>query len=407
MIRRLIRSTGLPISLLLLGMTAACNRDSKPAAESVAKPPKIATATIESRIISRQLRLPGELVAWQEAPLTPRQPGYVSRINVDQGAVVRAGQLLATIDAPELTARRAAEDSKTAVAGQQWRESEARARSRRAQRLEAEARLAAVASTLQRLRIAARTPGVVSGNELEVATRQVEAEEARVRALRESETADLLHAESLAEAEKAARAVALSAKATEDYLRIVAPFSGTITARFAHPGSLASPNQPILHLQQTSRLRLVVNLPEAEVATIRPGMSIAFTVPAYPGRNFSARLTRPAGALTARTRTMPVELDVDNRDLRLSPGMFPLVTWPAERSTASLIVPLTAVAVTTERTFVIRIREGQVEWVDVRKGITVSLDGKDFVEVFGELAPGETIALRGTDELRPGTAAPR
>lgn len=407
MICQRVRATGLLTCLLLLGLTSACDRPAKPVTNPVTSPPKIATATIESRLISRQLRLPGELMAWQEAPLALKLPGFVDRIDVDRGSVVRVGQLLATIKAPEIGARRLAEDSKTGVAGRQKSEAEARERSLYAQRLEAEARLAAVSSTLRRLRAAAQTPGVVSGNELEVAARQVEAEQARVQALRESEMAARLHAESLAEAEKAARATALSAKATEDYLRLVAPFSGTITARFAHPGSLASPDHPILHLQQTSRLRLIVNLPEAEVATIRPGIAVGFTVPAYPGRSFSARLTRTAGALTAQTRTMPVELDVDNNDLQLSPGMFPLVTWPAERPVSSLVVPLTAVAVTTERTFVVRIRDGLVEWVDVRKGVTISLEGKDYVEVFGELVSGETIALRGTDELRPGTAVSR
>ena len=407
MIYREVSLSGLLVSLILLGFSSACSRDASPVANPTAALPKVATTTIEAHLINRQLRLPGELMAWQEAPLNPKLSGYVSRIAVDRGSIVRTGQLLATIEAPEIAAQLVAEDSKSAAAGQQKSEAEARARSLRAQRLEAEARLAAAASTLARLRAAAQTPGVVSGNELENASRQVEAEQARVQALRESEAAAGLHAESLANVEGAARATALSAKAMADYLRIVAPFNGTITARFAHPGSLASPTQPILHLQQTSRLRLVINLPEAEVATIRQGMSVDFTVPAHPGRRFSARLTRPAGAVIALTRTMPVELDVDNNEQLLSPGMFPLVTWPAERAATSLIVPVSAVAATTERTFVNRIRDGQVEWVDVRKGVTVRLDGKDFVEIFGDLASGETIALRGTDELRPGMAVSR
>ncbi|MFZ4984342.1 MAG: efflux RND transporter periplasmic adaptor subunit [Blastocatellia bacterium] len=362
---------------------------------------------MESREISRQLRLPGELAAWQEASLSPKVSGFVSRIDVDRGSTVRPGQLLAVLDAPEIVAQRSAEDSRMATASQRRSEAEAHARSLRAQRLEAEARLAAVTSTLQRLRSAAATPGVIAGNELELASRQVEAEQARVSSFRENEEAARLHALSLVEAEKAARATALSASATEQYLRIAAPFSGKITARFAHPGSLASPDQPILQLQQTSKLRLIVNLPEAEIGTIRPGLVVSFSVPAYPGQTFSARLARPSGSLDPETRTMAVELDVVNGDQRLSPGMFPLVIWPAERSGASLIVPLTAVAVTTERNFVVRIRDGIIDWVDVRKGVSVNLNGRDLVEVFGDLAPGETIALRGTDELRPGPVAGR
>ena len=83
--------------------------------------------------------------------------------------------------------------------------------------------------------------------------------------------------------------------------------------------------------------------------------------------------------------------------------MFPQVIWPASRLHPSLLVPPSAVAVTTERTFVIRIREGVTEWVDVKRGVSLNQNGTDLVEVFGDLAPGDQIALRGTDELRAGT----
>jgi hypothetical protein len=68
-----------------------------------------------------------------------------------------------------------------------------------------------------------------------------------------------------------------------------------------------------------------------------------------------------------------------------------------------MIVPPSAIAVTTERTFLLRIRNNVVEWVDVKRGVSVNLNGKDFVEVFGDLDAGERIAVRGTDELRNGT----
>jgi membrane fusion protein, multidrug efflux system len=365
--------------------------------------PVIAMTTVESREIGRQLRLPGELQAWQEVALSPRVSGFIGRMEVDRGSAVRAGQLLARLDAPELGAKRTEEEAKTAAATLRKSEAEAQTRSIRAQRLEAEARLASATATWQRLKLAALTPGVVAGNELELAQRRVEGEQARLQAFRENEQAAQSQASSLAEIENAARASARSARTNEDYLQITAPFSGRITERFAHPGSLATPGQPILRLQQVSRLRLIVNLPEAEIGTIRPGLEVIFNVPAFPGRNFRAKLARFAGALDQRTRTMPVELDVDNPDQSLSPGMFPQILWPANRQLSSLIVPQTSVAVTTERTFVLRVRHNVVEWVDVKRGISINLNGKDFVEVFGDLAAGEKIAVRGTDELRPGT----
>jgi hypothetical protein len=96
---------------------------------------------------------------------------------------------------------------------------------------------------------------------------------------------------------------------------------------------------------------------------------------------------------------MPVELDVSNRDGRLAPGTFCQVRWPVRRSGPSLFVPSASVATTTDRTFVIRIRDGRTEWVDVRTGLTSGA----LVEVFGDLQAGDEIAGRGTDELRSGS----
>lgn len=100
-----------------------------------------------------------------------------------------------------------------------------------------------------------------------------------------------------------------------------------------------------------------------------------------------------------KTRTMAVELDVPNGDGRLAPGMFAEIQWPARRGAPSLFVPRTAVAATTERSFVVRVRDGVAEWVDVRRGAT--MDG--MVEVFGDLKAGDQVAVRATDELRAGT----
>jgi membrane fusion protein (multidrug efflux system) len=96
---------------------------------------------------------------------------------------------------------------------------------------------------------------------------------------------------------------------------------------------------------------------------------------------------------------MPVESDVRNPSGRLSPGMYAEVLWLARRPQPSLFVPASAVATTTERTFVIRIRDGAAEWVDVQRGAMMG----NLVEVFGQLAPGEQVAVRGTDAWRAGT----
>jgi multidrug efflux pump subunit AcrA (membrane-fusion protein) len=96
---------------------------------------------------------------------------------------------------------------------------------------------------------------------------------------------------------------------------------------------------------------------------------------------------------------MPVELDVENAQGRLAPGMFPEVHWRMKRAEPTLFVPATSIVTTTERTFVIRVKDGAAEWVDVRTGVSIGAQ----VEVFGKLAAGDLVALRGTDELRAGT----
>jgi multidrug efflux pump subunit AcrA (membrane-fusion protein) len=97
---------------------------------------------------------------------------------------------------------------------------------------------------------------------------------------------------------------------------------------------------------------------------------------------------------------MAVELDVNNTDGRLAPGMYPSVRWPVHRDAASLLVPRTSVVTTTEQVFVVRIRDGRAEWVNVTRGVA---DG-DLVEVLGDLKPGDEVLVRGTDEIRPGQA---
>jgi RND family efflux transporter MFP subunit len=212
----------------------------------------------------------------------------------------------------------------------------------------------------------------------------------------------------LEENERAVSDAARTSQNIEAYLRITAPFDGVITERNMHPGSLAGAAggqsaMPMLRLQQVSRLRLVVPVPESEVTSIVSGTKVNFTVPAMPDEQFTGVVRRISRSLDAKTRTMPVELDVNNKSGKLAPGMFPEVRWPAHRPRPSLFVPVTAIATTTERAFVIRVREGQVEWVDIKRGVAMNQSSGDLLEVFGDLAPGDLIAARGTDELRPGT----
>jgi membrane fusion protein, multidrug efflux system len=332
-----------------------------------------ALVPVVSKPVSRTVDLPAEILPYLAVSLHARVPGFVERILVDRGSVVKQGDLLAELSAPELKAQIVEAESKVQAA-----ESE---------KLQAEAQLAAAESTYADLRKAAETPGAVAGNEVVQLQRQVEAAQALVRARDQ--------------ASQAAVAAVRAQKEMEAYLKITAPFDGVVTDRFVHPGALAGPGADpvLLVIQQISHLRVVVPVPEEDVGGMARGASISFRVPAYPDRTYTGAVARIAHALDPKTRTMPVELDVVNRDGTLAPGMYPSVKWPVRREHPALFVPKTSVVTTTERTFVIRERNGRAEWVDVKKG---AADG-DLIEVRGALAAGDKVVRRGTDELREGT----
>lgn len=339
---------------------------------TAASSPVVTVVAVRSQYLDRPMSLPGDLAAFQDVDIRPRVSGFVESITVDRGSMVRKGQGLARLVAPELAAERS--------------EAEARVQSAAAQRLEAEAKLAADETTYQHLKNASATPGVVAGNDVEVALKTVEGDRARVELWKQNEQA----------ARDAARAV----RNIESYLRITAPFDGVVTERHVHVGSLVSPSsEPIVRLQQVSTLRLTLAVPEEAVPGTQPGQLIEFTVPAYPGETFTGKVARLSRALDVKTRTMPVELDVTNVAGRLSPGMFAQVAWSLRRAKPSLFVPPSAIATTTERTFVVRVQNGVTEWVDVKRGAAM----QDAIEVFGNLKEGDLVAVRGTDELRPGT----
>jgi membrane fusion protein (multidrug efflux system) len=371
--------------------------------DKTAQTTTVPVSRVVSKDVDRQLKLPGEVRAYQDVAIYPKVQGFVETITVDRGSVVRRGQLLIRMSAPELASRTAEAQARVSATREQRLEMEARVRSVREQKAEAAAKLAADEGTYRRLKAASATPGVVAENDVDISRQNVEANKARVRALEENERAALAVVQSQSQNEKAAASSARSVRDIEAYLNIPAPFDGIITERNVDKGSLAGPSSggggtPMLRVQQISKLRLVVAVPEADVAGVTLSDRINFTVPAFPGQTFSGVVARISHTLDEKTRTMPVEVDVINDSALLAPGMFPEVVWPAKRLQPSLFVPTSAIAVTTERTFVVRLRNGAVEWVDVKRGVSSG----DLVEVFGDLAENDVVATRGTDELRVG-----
>jgi len=339
------------------------------------RPPQTQDLTpVVAKPLSLTVDLPGEITPFLSVSLHAKVQGYVDRVLVDRGSVVKQGDLLVELSAPEMAARTSEAESKLQAA--------------EADRLQAQAQLAASQSTCDRMKQAADTPGAVAGNELIQAQQQVDAAKALLN--------------SRQQAGRAAEATVRALRDLQSYLKITAPFDGVVTERLVHPGALVGPgvDSVLLIIQQVSHLRLVVAVPEENVGAIARGAKASFTVPAYPERAYSGTVARVARALDQKTRTMAVELDVWNQDGSLAPGMYSTVKWPVQRKRPALFVPKSSVVTTTERTFVIREQAGRARWVDVKKGV---LQG-DLIEVSGELQAGDMVVRRGTDELREGTS---
>lgn len=329
------------------------------------------TTPVVVKVLDRKLSLPAEVQPYQAVDLVARVPSFVEKVLVDRGSVVKRGELLATLSAPEMKA--------------QLSEFEAKALAIESQKAEAEARLAGLESTLQRLREASKTPGAVAVNELVQAEKSVDAHKALIRSIQTQASA--------------ARASSAGLAEMMQYLSVTAPFDGVITERHAHPGALAGPSAPaLLRLEQISRLRVVVAVPESEVSGIVRGATVPFTI--QGGLSGTGVIARLARTLDPRTRTMAVELDVNNAQGALAPGMYAEVTWPVRKAKGSILVPPGAIVTTTEKIFVIRNNGGVAEYVGVSKGAPAG----DLVEVFGNLRDGDRIVKRGSDEIRAGQA---
>ena len=348
------------------------------ASASSAALPQVDVTGVQSKKLKATIALPAELAPYEAVDLYAKETGFIKSIRVDRGSTVKQGELIAEIEAPELVAQRA-----QANAAYQSAESQLAA---------GQAKLAADQATYERVAAAAKTPGVVAPNDLEIAEKNAQSDQANVDALRK--TADA--------AQEGLRAVTQ----LESYLRVTAPFDGQITTRYVHPGALVGPASgagamtPIVHIETVTRHRLVVPVPENDVAGVPEGTPVNFTVPSFPGKTFTAPIARISHGVDIKTRTMPVELDVRDPKAELVPGTFCEVQWPVSRNYATLFVPASTVGSDLERTFVIRVRNGKTEWVDVKTGVRV----ENSIEIFGDLKEGDLIAIRGTDQLRPGVS---
>jgi membrane fusion protein, multidrug efflux system len=375
-------------SLFALAVLGCSSSASSPSGSSNAAPApaagaltSVSTVPVESRRLKTTITLPAQLVPYEQVDIYPKVTGFVQTVTVDRGSHVRRGQLLVRLTAPEFVSQRS--------------QAEAAVRAAESQLATARAKLASDNGTYLHMVAAAKTPGVLAENDVAVADQTVSADKSTVGAADQNVSA--------------ARDALSGVSQMESYLNITAPFDGVVTSRNLHPGALIGPasgqagSPAILQIVNDTRLRLVVPIPEAEVGEMKVGQRVSFTVPAYPGQTFQAPIQRISREVDQSTRTMPVELDVMNRDARLSPGSFTTVSWPLERTYATLFVPASAVTTDQQHTFVIRVRNDKAEWVTVQTGQTVN--GQ--IEVFGDLAAGDQVIKTASDAIHAGDSVRR
>ena len=348
------------LSALAAGTGCSDGKSAPVAATGAAVEPKTELVQLRKSALPVTVKLPAQLASFEAVNIFPKVNGYVKDVYVDVGSHVRKGQLLMSLEAPEL------EQAVT-----QARERYARAK----------LDYTISSENYERLRRAAETPGAVSPMGLASLKAKADADSAVCNA----EKANWQMQESI-----------------HGYLKVTAPFDGVIAERNVHPGALVSAegkdNKPMLDLRQTGRLRLQVDIPEGIAAGLQDKDTVTFYLSAYPGKKMVGHVSRRSNLVNSQFRAERMELDVYNPDGRFAPGMYADVLFSSKGDPDAFVVPRSAVVTSTERKYVIVIRGGKTMRVDVATGNESA--GK--VEITGDLQAGETVVAHANDELQEG-----
>ena len=319
---------------------------------SAAQPaPEVQVTSPRRGDIHRFIALPGSLRANQQVTLHAKVAGYLRSIAVDRGDSVKAGQVLAELDLPELSAERARHEAEVAVAR----------------------------AEVGRVKAAqAKAPDLVTPQSVDAAAARLAVAEAALR-----QNAALLA-----------------------YGRITAPFAGVVTSRHVDPGAFvpaatagANPAAAaIVSLADYSVVRAVVAVPEAEAARVAVGQPVVLATDAFSGRTFRGVVNRHSGSLDERTRTLAVEADLPNADGALRPGMYVNARIGVELHRDALLVPAAALVREKAAGFLFLLAEGKANRVPVKFGFN---DGVS-VEILEGIAANARIIIPGKATLASG-----
>jgi len=319
------------------------------------------------------LSLPTTLSAHEQTVIYARADGYVRRWLVDLGDQVKAHQLLAELDTPELD--RALEQARAGLV-----QSDAALSLARAAHAYSESDLSRYQQLTNR----------------KLSTRQ-ELEQHEAAARVDAAKVQVAEAAQSAEAANVRRLLQL-----KSFASVLAPFAGTITQRSIERGSLVSAGtgSPLFEIASVSPLRAIVHVPQSLLSGVQKGLAAKLLLPEYPGKVFAAEVTRSAGRLDPKTRTLQVELEVDNAERRLLPGMFGSVVLALESSHDVFVVPATALLSSKEGTRLAVVGpEGKVKLVEV----VIERDRGAEVEIASGLTGNEDLIINPAPGLTEGT----
>jgi membrane fusion protein (multidrug efflux system) len=325
--------------------------------EKKSPPVQYQLATVEKAGVTTVIKLPAQLAAYEEVSIFPKVNGYVKTVLVDIGSKVSQGSLLMVLEAPELE-----------QASSQAKEKYARSK----------ADFSIDKEHYQRLLEASKTAGAISPLDLSTVKAKMDADN------------------SFSNAEKSNWQMQ---ETMLGYLKVTAPFRGVITERNVNPGALVSAaekDKPMLELKQVTHLRLQVDIPEDITATLKDKDTVSFYTSAFPGKRMTGYISRRSDNVNAEYRSERMEIDVQNEDGSLAPGMYADVVLYSKGNANALSVPKSAVITSTERKYVLVVRDGKTVKVDVSTGNA----NIDKIEVYGALQVGDKVIANASDEIK-------
>lgn len=351
-----------------------------------------AVARVGRRTLGNTLTIAGEFKPFQDVDVHAKVAGYIRKIYVDVGDHAKEGQTLAVLEVPELAAQLAGADAAVRAAQEQIHRAQGDLQ-------RAQSTHSATHSAYARLKQAADSrAGLVAQQEVDDAQAKDLGGEAQVQ----SSEAELSAARQQLEV---AQANQRQYSALSDYTRIVAPFAGVITNRYADTGALiqagtASNTQamPVVRLAQTSKLRLVLPIPESVASQIHLGDPVKVRVQALD-EEIEGKVSRFADSLDRQTRTMETEIDFDNRDGRLIPGMYTETRLSLRQKKDALTIPLEAVSRNGDDATVLAVNtQNAIEERHVKLG----LEDDARVEVLSGLADQDRVIIGNRTQFRDG-----